>query len=195
MRRCNRVLNRTICIGSKLYFGTGDQTARGCYYRTSLWLIREKFLEGMKSSVLDELRYGQPFRDMSEADLAWLEGRIVQRSFAAGESIIGIGDPASRLLFIYRGNVRLEVDPDSRIVAELVPGECFPLETLIPGSIVPSRFRAGQNTTCGELSADDLQALIERSEVFREFCSKRADAMRSHEKRRSVASFSARRKP
>lgn len=143
----------------------------------------------MKSSVLDELRYGQPFRDMSEADLAWLEGRIVQRSFAAGESIIGIGDPASRLLFIYRGNVRLEVDPDSRIVAELVPGECFPLETLIPGSIVPSRFRAGQNTTCGELSADDLQALIERSEVFREFCSKRADAMRSHEKRRSVASF------
>jgi CBS domain-containing protein len=141
---------------------------------------------GMPDSVLGDLSYGQPFRDMSEEDLAWLGSRLLKRSFAAGEVVIDVGGPASGLFFISRGSVLLEVEPGQCVVAELVTGECFPLEALTPGSVVSSRFRAGRDVLCQELCAADLFALSERSDVFREFCRKRAEATRAREKQRTA---------
>ncbi len=143
----------------------------------------------MQSSVLGELRYGQPFRDMNEDDLVWLDSRLKRRCFTAGELVIDAGVPASRLFFIARGNVLLETDPDNRIVAELVTGECFPLETLISGSAVQLRFRANQELLCEELSEEDLQMLSRRSDVFRKFCLRLIDSIHSHEFNRSITVY------
>lgn len=136
----------------------------------------------MQNSTLGDLAYGQPFRDMSEEDLVWLGSRLVSRSFAAGDLVIDVGQPAAGLFFISSGSVRLEVDPGKRVVAELVTGECFPLEALTSGRVVSSRFTADRDVLCQELRAADLLALSERSEVFREFCRKRTEATRTRER-------------
>lgn len=140
------------------------------------------------TAELGELRFGQPFRDMDEADLAWLNSRLVARRFARGEPILEIGQPAGMLFFISSGSVLLEIEAGKRkrVVAELVTGECFPLEALIPDGVVSSRFRAGHDVVCQQLAAADLFALSERSAVFRKFCRLRVEAARAHQAQRTA---------
>jgi len=145
----------------------------------------------MSRELIDGLRQGHPFRDMSEADFAWLAGRLAQHRFPEKTPIIESGGASSGLYFVVRGTVRIEGEKDGRVLAELVPGECFPLEALAEQTRLGTHFRSGPDCICLELSEADIRELRERSPVFAAFCQERAEAMRVHTFNRRAAPLAA----
>jgi CBS domain-containing protein len=136
---------------------------------------------------------------MTREELEWLVGRLRQRRYPQGAAILAPGEAPGRLHFIWDGTVELEavghVDERRRVLAELVQGECFPLEALQEDRTVFSTFRAKVETWCYELPREDFCALQERSAAFRTFCEERSTAFLENSRRVYLAHFARQDEP
>ena len=119
-----------------------------------------------------------PFDKMEQGHLQWMLERMRLAYYAQGEVIVspeqGVVD---RFLVIKQGIVNGEQDVAQAVDAgtwmELAQGECFPLGALLTHRPVVSCYRAGQDTFCYELPAQDFHALLALSAPFRDFCTRR----------------------
>ncbi|MBY0431341.1 MAG: CBS domain-containing protein [Rhodospirillales bacterium] len=134
--------------------------------------------------MVELLRRRPPFDVMEAEHLAWVAGRLRPAHYRRDTVILPAGMAATRLLFITEGAVRVE-DSSGRAVAELVAGECFPLESLDPDGHVNATFRARQDSGCHALESADIAELQRLSPPFAEFCRHRTATFLDNARRRA----------
>ena len=126
----------------------------------------KKFPEGL-------LRHW-PFDRIPEQNLKWLVDHLKLVRFAEGETIFSPGVCCSFLYFIHSGIVRMEAPcsevENSTVLAEMMAGECFPLEALEEDQPVFFTFRATVTTECYCLSRPDFIEFRAIDKVFADYC-------------------------
>lgn len=128
----------------------------------------------LSAQIARELRPHAPFDSMTEADLQWLTQRLTVAYFNEGSILLApdhSGEPSLHIL--KKGVVRSE-DPNANTpYLELHEGEMFPLGAMLSRRPVISSYRAGADTFVYLLAPADFQQLLNTSEPFRDFCTKR----------------------
>ena len=128
--------------------------------------------------LFGELQRRRPFDRMTKEHIHWLAERIQKIELPRDTAVLQPGVPCENLFFIFQGTVQLEAmgnaNEEPKILAELVEGECFPLEALEEGRPVFSTFRTTTDTVCYRLSRDDFHQLKELSTIFADYCRYRA---------------------
>lgn len=127
-----------------------------------------------------------PFNEMQRADMQWLVERLKVEYYPKDAVLLG---PASgevgQLYIIKQGSVLGESDASAGDGAnlQLGEGECFPLGALLARRSVANIYRAAADTFCYQLPAADFAVLMQRSEPFRDFCTRRIAHLleRSHQ--------------
>jgi CBS domain-containing protein len=135
-----------------------------------------------------------PFDRMEPAHLLWMLERMRIAYYAQGEVIISPEQGvAERFLVIKQGMVQGEQNvADASVVdtwLELAEGECFPLGALLAHRPVASVYRAGRDTFCYELLAEDFHILLGMSAPFRDFCTRRIANLLEHSKQTIQAQY------
>ena len=134
-----------------------------------------------------ELKRRRPFDRMATEHVAWLVAHLEEVEFKQHTEILLPGMPCVELFFIHQGTVQLEAigntGDEKRVLAELVEGECFPLEALEERRPVFSTFRANSDTVCYRLSLDDFDGLKRLSTVFADFCKYRSESFLEQSRR------------
>ncbi len=148
------------------------------------------------SQIVARLRERPPFDRMEPDDLAWLVERLEVRRWPDGAVLLQPGREAQAFYVVYDGQAQMEamgeVSEERRILAELGPGDCFPVEALEERRPVFSTIRARSALTCLQLSLADFRSLRRRSDRFREFSTHRASAFLEESRRIFHAHFSQR---
>jgi CBS domain-containing protein len=134
-----------------------------------------------------ELRRRRPFDRMLSAHVEWLVTQFEQIEFKQNMEILLPGMPCNELFFIHKGAVQLEAvgnaADERKVLAELVEGECFPLEALEERRPVFSTFRATTDTTCYRLTVESFDELKRTSTVFTDFCKYRSESFLEQSRR------------
>ena len=137
--------------------------------------------------IVVELRRRRPFDRMTAAQLEWLAAHLQEVEFTRHTEILLPGMPCRELFFIHNGTVRLEAvgnaAEEKKVLAELVEGECFPLEALEERRPVFSTFRATADTVCYRLGIEDFDELKRLSTVFADFCKYRSQSFLEQSRR------------
>src|SRR6185369_10808802 len=124
---------------------------------------------------------------MSAAHVEWLVAHLEQVEFKQNTEILLPGMPCTELFFIHSGTVQLEAvgnaADEKKVLAELVEGECFPLEALEERRPVFSTFRANSDTVCYRLTIADFDELKKRSTIFADFCKYRSESFLEQSRR------------
>jgi len=130
------------------------------------------------AATLDHLTRFAPFSQMQREHLIWMIERLKVGYYAKDEVVLAPGDaPVDTFYVIKQGVVLGEQgvtqSQEDAAWLELHEGECFPLGALISKRSVTSTYRAGVDAFCYELSAADFHALLQKSEAFQDFCTRR----------------------
>jgi CBS domain-containing protein len=137
--------------------------------------------------ITAEIGRRRPFDRMLPTHLQWLITHLDQVEFKQGTEILLPGAPCVELFFIHSGTVQLEAignaADDKKVLAELVEGECFPLEALEERRPVFSTFRATADTVCYRLTIEDFDELKKLSSVFADFCKYRSESFLEQSRR------------
>ncbi len=124
-------------------------------------------------ATVDDLRRHAPFSEMETAHLEWMAGRLKLAYYPAGSVVL---DPEAGIpgwfYLVKQGSVEAG-DAAKVSVIRLLAGECFPLGALLSGRAVANQFRAAEDSFCYQLANADFQTLLEKSAVFRDFCTRR----------------------
>lgn len=124
--------------------------------------------------IARELRQHAPFDAMTEDDLLWMVERLKVAYFEEGALLISPQDNGEPdLQIIKKGVVRSEDAQSNTPYLELHAGEMFPIGALLSRRPVISNYRAGADTFVYQLSSSDFQLLLERSDAFRAFGTRR----------------------
>jgi CBS domain-containing protein len=130
-------------------------------------------LGGLKQA----LRPHVPFGAMDEADLDRIVRTARLRYFAPGETILQPAeDRPAHCYIVKQGAVRGERPGPAGSATglwELAAGEMFPLGALLAHRGVTSIYRAVRDTFCLEFPVEEFDALMARSHVFRDACTRR----------------------
>lgn len=129
-------------------------------------------------ATVDLLSRFAPFDQMEREHLAWMAERMKLGYYAKGEVVLTPDSGTADTFFLIKqgvilgeqGVVRAQEDATW---LELHEGECFPLGALLSRRTVTSTYRAGMDTFCYELAADDFRRLLRLSEPFHDFCTRR----------------------
>ncbi|MDO9227585.1 MAG: DUF294 nucleotidyltransferase-like domain-containing protein [Pseudomonadota bacterium] len=129
-------------------------------------------------ATVDHLARFAPFDCMEREHLVWLAERLKLAYYAKGETLLGPDSgPVKTFYIIKQGVINGEQDvvraQDDASWLELHEGECFPLGALLSKRGVASTYRAGHDTFCFELAADDFRVLLRTSDAFHDFCTRR----------------------
>ena len=128
--------------------------------------------------LYDKLHRWRPFDRMPKEHVHWLAERIEMVELPQDTVIFQPGELCKNLFFIFQGMVQLEAmgsaKEERKVLAELVEGECFPLEAMEEDRPVFSTFRAATDTVCYRLSRENFSQLKELSTIFADFCRYRA---------------------
>lgn len=128
----------------------------------------------LATQIARELRQHAPFDAMTEEDLLWMVERLKVAYFEEGSLLISPQDNGEPdLLIIKKGVVRSEDAKSNTPYLELHAGEMFPIGALLSRRPVISNYRAGADTFVYQLSSSDFQLLLERSDAFRAFGTRR----------------------
>ncbi len=151
---------------------------------------------GDVTATVETLRRYAPFDRMRQVDLDFLAAHARTAAYPVG-AILGSPDrgPPTHLTILTAGRVRGEVAAGGNEQAaawELTVGECFPLGALLEKRAALATHRVAEDATCLELPAGDFAELVERSEVFREFATKRMADLLAQSMRQMHASLAAR---
>jgi CBS domain-containing protein len=130
------------------------------------------------AATIDQLVRYAPFDQMERDHLLWMTERLKVGYYAKDEIVLAPGDePIDRFFVIKQGIILGEQDvvraQDNAAWLELHEGECFPLGALLSRRGVTSTYRAGTDTFCYELPADDFRSLLQHSPAFYDFCTRR----------------------
>ncbi len=124
---------------------------------------------------------------MAAEHVEWLVAHFERVEFKQDAEILLPGVPCVELFFIHQGTVQLEAigsaNDERRVLAELVEGECFPLEALEERRPVFSTFRATSDTSCYRLDIKDFVALKSLSSIFADFCKYRSEGFLEQSRR------------
>lgn len=131
-----------------------------------------------QNEALEQLSRFAPFDRMETSHLLWLTERLRLATFAKGEVVLTPGgSPADTFFIIHQGIIHGEQDvtraQDNATWLELHEGECFPLGALLSRRAVTSTYRAGADSACYTLAADDFRELLHLSPPFHDFCTRR----------------------
>lgn len=121
-----------------------------------------------------------PFDRMEHDDLLWMLERMQLGYYAKGEVVASPQQgEAKRFYVIKQGQVqgaRLASTTQDAVL-ELHEGECFPVGALLAKRPVTAEYRAETDVFCFELSVQDFLQLLERSMLFKDFCTRRIAAL------------------
>jgi CBS domain-containing protein len=147
-------------------------------------------------ATVEMLRRFAPFDRMRQVDLDFLAAHARSAAYLEG-AVLGSpdGGPPTHLTVLTSGRVRGEVAAGGGAPAaawELTAGECFPLGALLEKRAAYATHRVAEDVTCLELPAEDFAELFERSDVFREFATRRMADLLAQSMRQMHASLAAR---
>ncbi|NCS65359.1 MAG: prohead protease [Hydrogenophilales bacterium CG03_land_8_20_14_0_80_62_28] len=130
------------------------------------------------AATLDHLTRFSPFSRMERDHLVWMIERLKVGYYAKNEIILAPqASPVDTFFIVKQGVILGEQDvvqaQENATWLELREGECFPLGALLSKRGVTSTYRAGADTFCYELSADDFHHLLQQSPAFYDFCTRR----------------------
>lgn len=130
------------------------------------------------AATLDQLTRYAPFDQMEREHLTWMIERLKVGYYAKEEIVLAPADtPVDTFYIIKQGVILGEQDvvkaQENAAWLELHEGECFPLGALLSRRGVTSTYRAGSDTFCYELPADDFRHLLQLSPAFYDFCTRR----------------------
>lgn len=130
------------------------------------------------AATLDHLTRFPPFEQMEHAHLTWMIERTKLGYYARGEVAASPEAGEAQTFFIIKqGVIHGEQDvvraQEDSTWLELHEGECFPLGALLSRRNVNSVYKAGEDTFCYELAADDFRELLRMSPAFHDFCTRR----------------------
>ncbi|MFO1322620.1 MAG: DUF294 nucleotidyltransferase-like domain-containing protein [Burkholderiales bacterium] len=154
------------------------------------------------AGLVQSLAPHAPFSAMADADVVALVRRSRLVYYAAGEIILpGSQGRPDNCFVIRQGAVHGEPPSGAAGPAaamfELAAGEMFPLGALLGRRGATSVYRAVQDTFCLVFPAAEFDALIARSAVFRDFCTRRLayllDVLRARVQAEYVGGITARR--
>jgi CBS domain-containing protein len=125
-----------------------------------------------------------PFSLFSQEDLEFVAGSVSLVYHADGELLLGPASGPPQALFIVkqgivRGDLPAEIDDDAPRVppVRLLPGEVFPAGALMAERAVANEYRACGDVFCWVLPKDAFNQLLQRSDVFLDFCKRRTSAL------------------
>lgn len=130
------------------------------------------------AATLDQLTRYAPFDQMERDHLVWMIERLKVGYYAKDEVVLAPAETAVATFYVIKQGVILgEQDvvraQENAAWLELHEGECFPLGALLSKRGVTSTYRAGTDTFCYELGADDFRELLKTSDPFHDFCTRR----------------------
>jgi len=128
-----------------------------------------------------------PFDRMELPHLQWMLEHMRLTYYAEGEVIVSPEQLQVEQFYVIKqgfvhGEQSVAKVSEEDTWLELAAGECFPLGALLAHRPVASVYRAGKDTFCFELSAQDFHALLGISEPFRDFCTRRIANLLEHSK-------------
>jgi CBS domain-containing protein len=158
-------------------------------------------VQSLVRATAGDLSRHVPFDRMDNDHLVFLASRLSLAYYPAQSLILEPSNGIPRQFFIIKqggvvgGGSSEPATGDSRW--RLAAGECFPLGALIGERSVTSYYRAVEDTFCYQLPADDFHRLLQTSEVFHDFCTRRMAALlvRSHQSMQSEYLLGASRQP
>jgi len=129
-------------------------------------------------ATVEHLSRFAPFNSMPHENLVWMAERLKLGYYSKGETVLSPeNEQVERFFIIKQGEIRGEQDvvraQDDAAWLELHEGECFPLGALLSKRPVNSTYKAGVDTFCYELSADDFRELLHKCRAFHDFCTRR----------------------
>lgn len=127
-------------------------------------------------STVEFLQHHAPFNQMAADNQEFLAKRLKLAFFARGELITGPDNGIAKHYYIIKqGRVRGERPDNSEHddVWELVSGESFPIGALLAHRPVHTRHRAVEDTFVYELERSDFESLLNKSQRFHDFCTRR----------------------
>ena len=168
--------------------GAGKRiTLFACRFNRPMTDTPSSILQSLRAPLMDHA----PFSEMAAADLDELIHRATATYFAPGEVVTSPEHGEADTCFLIRqGRVRSEpVDAVHSQTGshELTAGEMFPIGAVMNGRATRQRYRAVGDVFCLCLSREHFSAMLERSAVFQDFCTRRL----SHLLERSRADMQA----
>ncbi len=133
-----------------------------------------------------------PFSQLDPRDLDHLASRLELAYFHHGETILAPSPEAPAACFIVRQGVVevLQAGAEGEpTIAEIVAGEAFPVGALAAGRPIEEVFRAAGDVFCWRLARADFDELGRRSQVWREFTTRRLGALLDLSRERLQASY------
>lgn len=134
--------------------------------------------QALVAATMDHLSRYSPFDQMDRTHLAWLVERTKLGYYAKGEVVVAPDEGEAQTFYIIKqGIIHGEQDvvraQEDTTWLELHEGESFPLGALLSRRGVNSIYKAGVDTFCYELSAEDFRELLRMSDAFHDFCTRR----------------------
>jgi len=114
------------------------------------------------AEILKQVRL---FSTMDDEELAILAGQVDVKTFVPRQRIYKMGSPSGRAYVLISGSVRVTtVDDDNQevVVDQPGPGEFFGFASMLERTPHQTEATAETDTTCIEVSPDDILALIQR---------------------------------
>jgi CBS domain-containing protein len=140
-------------------------------------------------ATADHLARFAPFDGMAREHLTWLAGRLKLAYYGKGETLLEPSGDAVNKLFIVKQGVVSGERGDAEVWLELHEGEAFPLGALLSGRAAVSHFKAKSDVFTYELDAADFHELAQRSQPFRDFCTRRLATLLEKSQRGMQASY------
>jgi CBS domain-containing protein len=142
--------------------------------------------------IIEFLVKHAPFDRMASEHVEFLASRLTSSFYAKNAVILEPGGAIADTFYIIKqGRVRGEA-MGRRAEAgawELVAGECFPIGALTGRRATTTLHRAVEDTVCLELPREDFEALLGKSAVFQDFCTRRMSSLLEHALRAMQASL------
>ena len=83
-----------------------------------------------------------------------------QQTFAAGQRIFEAGQPAEELYIVQSGTVRIVDGLTGATIAQVVPGEAFGEQAMLPGGLRIAAAEAVGEVSCLRIDSDSLRTLL-----------------------------------
>ena len=129
-----------------------------------------------------------PFNRMEPVHLHWMLEHMRLSYYSEGDVIVSPEQNQVEQFYVIKqglvhGEQSVAKIAEEDTWLELIEGECFPLGALLANRPVASVYRAGKDTFCFELATNDFHTLLDTSEPFRDFCTRRIANLLEHSKK------------
>ncbi len=144
------------------------------------------------NATVEDLRRHAPFSEMASAHLEWMAGRLQLAYYPSGTLVLGPEAGVPDWFYVLKqGSVEAGGAAEDSVI-RLLAGECFPLGALLSERAVANQFRAAEDSFCYLLPNRDFQALLEKSAVFSDFCTRRIASLLEQSQKAVQAEYALR---